>query len=55
MTAAGKRFRRDLDQAQVNVAIEVAEIVRDALLGKGIRNAANYPCLEPEVCKILEP
>jgi len=43
------------EEAQVNVAIEVAEIVRDALLGKGIRNAANYPCLEAEVCKVLEP
>jgi len=43
------------EEAQVNVAIEVAEIVRDALLGKGIRNAANYPCLEAEVYKILEP
>lgn len=43
------------EEAQVNVAIEVAEIVRDALLGKGIRNAANYPCVEAEVYKILEP
>lgn len=43
------------EEAQVNVAIEVAEIVRDALLGRGIRNAANYPCLEPETCKIIEP
>ena len=43
------------EEAQVNVAIEVAEIVRDALLGRGIRNAANYPCLEAEVCKIIEP
>lgn len=43
------------EEAQVNVAIEVAEIVRDALLGKGIRNAANYPCLEPEACKVVEP
>jgi len=43
------------EEAQVNVAIEVAEIVRDALLGRGIRNAANYPCLEAEVCKMLEP
>ncbi len=43
------------EEAQVNVAIEVAEIVRDALLGKGIRNAANYPCLKPEECKIIEP
>jgi len=43
------------EEAQVNVAIEVAEIVRDALLGRGIRNAANYPCLEAEVSKILDP
>jgi D-3-phosphoglycerate dehydrogenase / 2-oxoglutarate reductase len=43
------------EEAQVNVAVEVAEIVRDALLGKGIRNAANYPCLESEVCRILDP
>jgi D-3-phosphoglycerate dehydrogenase len=43
------------EEAQVNVAIEVAEIVRDALLGKGIRNAANYPCVEAEVCKLLDP
>jgi len=43
------------EEAQINVSIEVAEIVRDALLGRGIRNAANYPCLEAEVCKILNP
>jgi len=43
------------EEAQVNVAIEVAEIVRDALLGKGIRNAANYPSVEAEVYKILKP
>ncbi len=43
------------EEAQVNVAIEVVEIVRDALLGRGIRNAANYPCLEADACKTLEP
>lgn len=43
------------EEAQVNVAVEIAECVRDYLLGKGIRNAANYPCLEFEVCRILEP
>lgn len=43
------------EEAQVNVAVEIAECVRDYLLGKGIRNAANYPCLEPEVCRVLEP
>ncbi|MDD2927949.1 MAG: phosphoglycerate dehydrogenase, partial [Candidatus Omnitrophica bacterium] len=39
------------EEAQVNVAIEVAEIVREALLGRGIRTAANYPCLAAEACK----
>lgn len=43
------------EEAQVNVAIEIAEVVRDALLGKGIRNAANFPSVSPEVYKILEP
>ncbi len=43
------------EEAQVNVAIEVAEIVRDALLNRGIRNAANYPSLEPEAAKVMEP
>lgn len=43
------------EEAQVNVAIEITECVRDYLLGKGIRNATNYPCLEAEVCKIVEP
>ncbi len=43
------------EEAQVNVAIEVAEIVRDALLGCGIRNAANYPCVDAEAYKILQP
>lgn len=43
------------EEAQVNVAIEVAAVVRDALLGRGIRNAANYPCLDAEVCKVMEP
>ncbi len=42
-------------EAQVNVAIEVAYSVRDALLGKGIRNAANFPSLDEESYKALEP
>ena len=43
------------EEAQVNVAVEIAECVRDYLLGRGIRNAANYPQIEPEVYKILAP
>ena len=42
-------------EAQVNVAIEIAEAVRDALLGRGIVNAANFPSVSPEAYKILEP
>jgi D-3-phosphoglycerate dehydrogenase len=42
-------------EAQVNVAIEVAHSVKDALLGKGIRNAANFPSLDEESYKALEP
>lgn len=43
------------EEAQVNVAIEVCGSVRDALLGKAIRNAANFPCLPQEVCQVLQP
>ncbi|MCM8762788.1 MAG: phosphoglycerate dehydrogenase, partial [Candidatus Omnitrophica bacterium] len=43
------------EEAQVNVAVEIAEVVRDALLGKGIRNAANYPSVDPESYKMLKP
>lgn len=42
-------------EAQINVAIEVAYAVKDALLGKGVRNAANFPSLDEETTKILEP
>ena len=43
------------EEAQVNVAIEVAHCVNDALLGKAIRNAINYVHLDPETYKIIEP
>lgn len=43
------------EEAQVNVAIEIAESMRDCLLNKGIRNAANFPCLAAEVCQLLQP
>ncbi len=42
-------------EAQVNVAIEIALTVKDALLGKGVRNAANFPSLDEETYKLLEP
>lgn len=42
-------------EAQVNVAVEIAEQVRDALLGRGIRNAANFPSVSPDTYKALQP
>lgn len=42
-------------EAQVNVAIEIAQAVKDALLGNGIRNAANFPSLSAEAYKGVEP
>jgi len=43
------------EEAQVNVAIDIANSVRDALLGCGIRNAVNVPCIELELYQILQP
>jgi len=42
-------------EAQINVAVEIAHQVADLLEAKGIRNALNYPCVEGEACRILEP
>ena len=43
------------EEAQVNVAIEIAHCMKDALLGKAIRNAVNYVQMDPETYKIIEP
>ncbi len=43
------------EEAQVNVAIEIAHQVADALSGKGIRNAVNYPSVDPETYHVLQP
>ncbi len=43
------------EEAQVNVSVDIALQVRDALLGRGVRNAVNFPCLDPEVYKRIEP
>jgi D-3-phosphoglycerate dehydrogenase len=42
-------------EAQVNVAIEIAETLRNALLGQGIVNATNFPSIDAQTFKILEP
>ena len=42
-------------EAQINVAIEIAESVRNALLGRGIVNAANFPSISAEAYQVLAP
>jgi len=43
------------EQAQVNVAIAVAEQVRDFLLSDLVRNAVNMPSVSPEVLEQIRP
>lgn len=43
------------DEAQVTVAVEIAENIIDALLDKEVRNAINIPAVAPEVKKVLGP
>ncbi len=43
------------EEAQVNVAIDIAETIKDALTHKGIRNAVNAPSIEPGLLKVIEP
>lgn len=43
------------DEAQVSVAIEMAECVRDVLQGRGMKNVINFSSLDPETYKRFEP
>jgi D-3-phosphoglycerate dehydrogenase len=43
------------EEAQLNVAIDVAKQVADALLGRGIRNAVNMPSVDGATLKVLQP
>lgn len=43
------------EEAQKEVAVEIAKQVVDALQGRGLRNAVNVPSVDPETYKILEP
>ncbi len=43
------------EEAQLNVAIDVAKSVKDALLNRGIRNAVNVPSVDPEILKRIKP
>jgi len=43
------------EEAQVNVAIDIAKSLTDILLNKGIRNAVNVPSVDAEVLKSMRP
>ena len=43
------------DEAQENVATDIARQVADALLDRAIRNAVNYPSVDGEVLKVIRP
>ncbi|MGB8699309.1 MAG: phosphoglycerate dehydrogenase [Thermosynechococcaceae cyanobacterium] len=43
------------EEAQTNVAIDVAEQIRDVLLGLPARSAVNIPGLRPEIMEQLKP
>ena len=43
------------EEAQVNVAIDVAEQIRDVLLDKPARSAVNIPGLRPDILEALKP
>ena len=43
------------DEAQANVAVDIARQVVDALLDRAIRNAVNYPSVDGEVLKVIRP
>ncbi|UCB57449.1 MAG: phosphoglycerate dehydrogenase [Candidatus Omnitrophota bacterium] len=43
------------EEAQVHVAIDMAKQISDGLMGRGMCNAVNAPCLRPEVAELLKP
>jgi len=43
------------EEAQINVAIEIAQCVRDAFLNKAIRNSINYVQMDPETYRVIQP
>ncbi len=43
------------EEAQINVAIDIAKCVSDALMGKGYRNAVNVPAVEEELLEVIQP
>ena len=48
-------FRSIYTEAQENVAVDVAEQIRDVLLGLSARTAVNIPGLSPDIMDSLKP
>lgn len=43
------------EEAQVNVAIDIARQMADGLSGRGMQNAVNAPSIAPEIAEIVQP
>lgn len=43
------------EEAQIAVAVEVAQCIVDYLNGRGLKNAANVPSMDPEALKKIQP
>ncbi|OIO38989.1 MAG: phosphoglycerate dehydrogenase, partial [Candidatus Omnitrophica bacterium CG1_02_46_14] len=43
------------EEAQIAVAVDVAQSITDYLQGRGIKNAVNVPALDPEVLEQIRP
>ena len=43
------------EEAQVNVSVDIAKSVKDALLYNIIKNAVNTPSVDPEILKTMKP
>ncbi|MGE4357469.1 MAG: phosphoglycerate dehydrogenase [Candidatus Omnitrophota bacterium] len=42
-------------EAQIGVSIDIAQQIKDVLLGRGVRNAVNFPCMETSLLELLKP
>jgi len=42
-------------EAQIKVAVDIANQITNALLGKGLTNTINVPCVDSELCRLLDP
>ncbi|MCM8784267.1 MAG: phosphoglycerate dehydrogenase [Candidatus Omnitrophica bacterium] len=43
------------EEAQISVSMDIARQIKDVLLGRGVRNAVNFPCVEASLLELLKP